>query len=442
LSLEYFEGPAGCGKTYQIIESLKTYLALRPLAQDQAVLGVTYMHGSRRRMHSRLASLTDLRGRFLASTIDSVARSIVWRWKTLARDLHPGFNFKGSADFNTVCDIAAKLLEKETVAHWFAIRYPIVLVDELQDCKGDRLKIVRSLELHCHVIAAADEFQDLNSSGTNEAVAWLHSSGGTSNVLGGNRRTKTPVLLKAACELRDLRDCGVVLDKLLMGRFNANSAAGDIARTLCWKPKGDVVLLTPTGPDKSSFVRDVVVRLSTKSIQPSGINKPVGPFPIIWESNITEDKLSVVQALVADGGEVTLAAIQDASQDDRGPLKDLREWAERKARVKGQFRFSLSEVSDATDRIVQARRSFNSHDRRGTIRAMTISQAKNREFQGVILLWPFAVGGDIDSQRRRLYNALTRAQVWAIIIVQDNAKKDSRLLVPPFSKRPKASAAS
>jgi hypothetical protein len=51
--------------------------------------------------------------------------------------------------------------------------------------------------------------------------------------------------------------------------------------------------------------------------------------------------------------------------------------------------------------------------------------------QAVIVLWPFAVGGDIDSQRRRLYNALTRAQQWAVVIVQDNPK-DSLLCKPPF----------
>ncbi len=70
---------------------------------------------------------------------------------------------------------------------------------------------------------------------------------------------------------------------------------------------------------------------------------------------------------------------------------------------------------------------------------MTINQAKNREFEGVIVLWPFAVGGDLESQRRRLYNALTRAQKWAIVIVQDVPNKTSRLAGSPFSKPPKPS---
>jgi hypothetical protein len=71
---------------------------------------------------------------------------------------------------------------------------------------------------------------------------------------------------------------------------------------------------------------------------------------------------------------------------------------------------------------------------------MTINQAKNREFEGVFILWPFAVGGNLDSQRRRLYNALTRAQKWAIVIVQDVPNKTSRLAGRPFSKLRKSSS--
>jgi hypothetical protein len=87
--------------------------------------------------------------------------------------------------------------------------------------------------------------------------------------------------------------------------------------------------------------------------------------------------------------------------------------------VKGQLQFSDDELTTAVDRILQARRSFLPTSYPGRIRAMTINQAKNREFEGVIILWPLALGGDLESQRRRLYNALTRAQKWAIVIVQD-----------------------
>jgi len=42
---------------------------------------------------------------------------------------------------------------------------------------------------------------------------------------------------------------------------------------------------------------------------------------------------------------------------------------------------------------------------------MTINQAKNREFEGVIILWPFAVGGDLESQTAALQRADPRSEV-------------------------------
>jgi hypothetical protein len=318
--------------------------------------------------------------------------------------------------------------------------YPIVIVDELQDCKGDRLSIIQAIESCCHVIAAADEYQDLQPDESNAAVAWLHASYGKQTVLSGNRRTKQTVLLQAAGQLRLGLDCGAALANTLMSGRNANAAAGGVARTLCWKQCNDVVILTPTTPEKSGFVRDVVDRLISKPIQPSGIKKPVGPFRIIWESNIIEAKSQIISKFGNTAKGLTLQQIQELTSGDIGALSDLREWAEKKCRMKGQIHFSNVEISTAIDRILQSRRAFLPTEHRGIIRAMTISQAKNREFEGVVILWPFAVGGDLESQRRRLYNALTRAYNWAVVIVQDDARKASRLIGPPFSKPPKLEA--
>lgn len=60
---------------------------------------------------------------------------------------------------------------------------------------------------------------------------------------------------------------------------------------------------------------------------------------------------------------------------------------------------------------------------------MTVQQAKNREFDGVIVIWPFQVGGDDEQKRRRLYNAVTRARRWCSVIVQNEVILKS----PPFS---------
>ena len=59
---------------------------------------------------------------------------------------------------------------------------------------------------------------------------------------------------------------------------------------------------------------------------------------------------------------------------------------------------------------------------------MTIYQAKNREFDSVVVLWPYRISGSIDRKRRLLYNAITRAKRRAVVIVQN----PSRLKEPPF----------
>ncbi|MGH7283008.1 MAG: ATP-binding domain-containing protein [Polyangiaceae bacterium] len=61
---------------------------------------------------------------------------------------------------------------------------------------------------------------------------------------------------------------------------------------------------------------------------------------------------------------------------------------------------------------------------------MTIQQAKNQEFDRVVVLWPFEIQGDAERLRRLLYNAVTRAKKYAAVIVQD--PKKVRLGAAPF----------
>ncbi|MDZ4773337.1 MAG: hypothetical protein SGI72_09415, partial [Planctomycetota bacterium] len=54
MSLALFEGPAGSGKTTQLVAEVKRILAASPLIPGQRVLALTKMHGSRRRMDAKL----------------------------------------------------------------------------------------------------------------------------------------------------------------------------------------------------------------------------------------------------------------------------------------------------------------------------------------------------------------------------------------------------
>lgn len=68
---------------------------------------------------------------------------------------------------------------------------------------------------------------------------------------------------------------------------------------------------------------------------------------------------------------------------------------------------------------------------------MTIHQAKNREFDRVIVLWPHEVAGDDERKRRLAYNAITRARYEAIVIVQDEERVGCTPFVPGVNPSPK-----
>jgi superfamily I DNA/RNA helicase len=63
---------------------------------------------------------------------------------------------------------------------------------------------------------------------------------------------------------------------------------------------------------------------------------------------------------------------------------------------------------------------------------MSIHQAKNREFDRVVVLWPYEVSGSDERKRRLAYNAITRARHEAHVIVQS----EGRVKQPPFVPNP------
>ncbi|TWR52141.1 hypothetical protein FIV41_26660 [Pseudomonas marginalis] len=65
------------------------------------------------------------------------------------------------------------------------------------------------------------------------------------------------------------------------------------------------------------------------------------------------------------------------------------------------------------------------------MRALTVHGAKNREFDLVIVLWPAAIRGNDEQQRRLLYNAITRAKQQCLVLVQ----LPRAMTLPPFSVR-------
>ena len=189
-----FEGPAGTGKTYQLIQEV-SLRAGEILRDGQRVLGLTFMHGSRRRLDESFKDRFELQRRSQAMTIDSFAAHVVKRWQQLAP---PHLDF---TQFDDICDACGAILERPDVAKWVAATFPIVAIDEAQELKPCRLRIARALAAATRMVVAADEFQCLDSQiDTRPFLEWFET--GDVRRLDLVRRTGRAGLLDAGVALR------------------------------------------------------------------------------------------------------------------------------------------------------------------------------------------------------------------------------------------------
>jgi len=133
---------------------------------------------------------------------------------------------------------------------------------------------------------------------------------------------------------------------------------------------------------------------------------------------------------IADKEDESTVSAVDLNLGDMPAERELKRWMDRQRKTRGAESLPTLAIREALSRIVQRLRVYRRHP--SLFAAMTIHQAKNQEFDNVLVLWPYEVSGNAEKQRRLLYNAVTRAKKRAIVIAQNNAKKDDRLLKPPF----------
>ena len=423
MSVYLIEGPAGTGKTTRLFQELGRVLDECPLAEHQRVLALTKMHGSRRRMDGQLRATSRLRRRYRCGTADSFAWSVVRRWRTLART--KSAEELGEDDYDKVSALAGDLLTDTNVSSWVGRAFPILVVDEFQDSKGGQLAMISALSGSATCILAADDFQDLEGTEANSAVAWARANGEVES-LSDIHRTSASGLLKASRALRAGRD---VPDRgngfRVVGAYNHNVGASFVSKQLTWWWRfGDIAVLTPVGPSRSPFVRDLFARVGEKPIS----NPPVGPYRVPWEESQELECDRFIEGLGLPDDPSAEVCCDGLSFGDGGGLwRGLRHWIERQRRVAGRTTFTAEEIRRQARRVHQRSRAYRRVRSRG-VRAMTIHQAKNREFDSVIVLWPYQVTGTAERKRRLLYNAITRAKSRVLVVVQN----PSRVQEPPF----------
>ena len=418
-----FTGPAGTGKTHALLEAMNNQLERHPLSPSQRVLALTFMHGSRRRLNERLAS-SRARGRYECQTFDRFAWEIVRRWRSRLGTSPANV---GRSVYDVTCETAGQLLCAREVAGWVARSFPVVVVDEFQDCSDERLAIVQALAPHVRLIVGADAFQDLRSTGSNAAVQWLTSQEGVTD-LSRVWRTDRPGLLEAALALRAGRPPSNGDGFTIRAVPAYGLAASAIAFAILGQPSRDLAILSTTRPGRSQFVDDVIAALASKGYGKRG---NVGPFPVRWEDTTEAVEREAADALgvteTDDAAIVSAAAILGAPRSKLTPA--IVRWIDHQRRVCGRSSFRHAEIREQLQQAAQQRRGYQ-QESRGR-RAMVIQQAKNREFDHVVLLWPFQVTSEPETCRRLLYNAVTRARNSALVVIQD--PKGDRVQKAPFA---------
>jgi ATP-dependent exoDNAse (exonuclease V) alpha subunit len=154
-----------------------------------------------------------------------------------------------------------------------------------------------------------------------------------------------------------------------------------------------------------------------------------GPYPIQWEGSDQNEAALITGDLNLDltvSSATAIAALHQLAPS--GPIRQTITWIERQRDTTGRAVFTRVEIEGVILRYVTLRRQYGGEGSH-RYKAMTVHQAKNREFDGVVVLWPFQVPADAEQRRRLLYNAVTRARRWCTVILQGQAIRNA----PPFA---------
>ena len=440
MTLRFFEGAAGTGKTHNIIEEARSHVLEDVLGGHSRMLALTFMNGARRRLLFRLGEHREFRRRYECQTCDVFARRLVVRRQSVLRrkdELRAQAEPLG--EFDGPCCLAAGLLDDEGIRQWVTASYPLILVDEAQDLDVHRMGILRSLTESAHVIAGADEFQCLyDGRDTRDLMGWLAGTGETTR-LTEPMRTDQAGLLAVATAIRNGEDVPAVLRQSNRARnptwyadgsrlveapaTNAGIVGWNIANQMrnC---QGRIAILTPDA--RNPLLLNALAMVNGRAWGRDG--SAFGPFPFKWEDR-DEDTARTLAERIALPNQTDFEECLDALRphEEHAAVAAVMRRVRRRRRAFGQLEFRREHITALIEDAVRNQARHSGRSRRRNV-AMTIQRAKNREFPNVIVLWPHSATGSNEHRRRLLYNAVTRATHHCSVVVIGQGLCDR----PPF----------
>ncbi len=447
-SVDVVVGQAGTGKTTWLISKLSENAPQHITADGQRVLVITRMHGARRRLQAKMKEAS-LVAPLTIKTIDGFALWVVNRWRESLGLKKPVLAVAGDsdftedaheifADFDRVVMAAVELLRSPTVRSVLGATYPLVVVDEFQDCHGPRLGLVDALSRCSSLLLAADDFQLLDSSVAGcPAMEWAEAKLVCGEVtiarLDMIHRTSVDAILAAARCLRENERSSEKTVPLICCP-KAGVIAWKIIESAVFRRGRDLRRATTAliSPSRDSMLDKILVscakQLSKRNCQ-----------PIRWHvETAREDEsqgIATRLGLSSDNG-------RDSNSEWTIPTTHLDpsdehvvEQITRRSRLRGIKMIRHGHVARHIDIFVHEKHAHGSSvPKMWTV--TTVHGAKNREYDNVFVLWTYRIPPDPNQQRKLLYNAVTRAKESCTVLILGPEKREIEdpvlsLLGPP-----------
>lgn len=429
-------GQAGTGKTHWLMQKASEIAPRLLVAEHHSMLAITRMHGSRRRLLAKLGEMCPSLP-CTVTTIDGFALTIANRWRSslgYSRPIQPvssETDFSNTllgteASFGQIVQVATRLLASATVKAVVHETYPLVMIDEFQDCHGPLLEFVQAIAKCSQILVAADDFQFLESNVTGcPATDWVRQSekdgaAACTSLVTCHRTSNQSILDAAKCLRDDVAAASATVPVICCP--NKGPAAFKIVDALVFKHqawRGSTALICPS---HDSFVDEVLSSLDAQLAKRN--YKPMSWFR---EASSRETQKRLCDSLgVHDENSAAAWSVPSSPLDPAAAQVVTR--TKRFSKLKGMATIPHTVVARHVDMLVHERRAYSPHIPKRVV--TTVHGAKNREFDNVIVLWPYTVPSDPQQKRRLLYNAITRAKNNCIVLARGSmpqVAKDSAL---------------
>lgn len=425
-----FTGQAGTGKTYSLMQTLSNIIPQREWLKFETILALTFMHGSRKRLESNLKFVkTDFKVRYECSTIDSFALTILNRFRSylnIFKTIRPNETvseneFEYFMDREMIREKTIQLLQFESVRKFISNSYPYIVIDEFQDCIGTLLEIIKQLSNATNILIASDQFQQLSNPENLEGIQWIKDSQFEYNDLnssGVKRTTNDKILLTATC----LRT-GILAEGSKINIYPCPGGKGGSFALAEYYLKtsihyniayGNIAIISPT--QKGTFVNQLLTSLSKPYTFKKSPFKTIGPYNHLLGTNNQIDIDDLINYL--PNAPITKSVLKELRKKNEFVLNKCVDKLLKRLSIRNIEEIGYDEFYYVLQQMAHMYENFYRRENKAKILFTTIHGAKNREFENVIILWPYNVTNDLIQKRKLLYNAITRAKRNVVIIVQ------------------------